>query len=170
MKTLYLLRHAKSNHANPLLKDRDRDLNERGRRACGLIGRHMAKIGFFPDLILSSAAARALETSTLVSEAMGRDIEIEAEDDLYLAEPATILDHALGAPDSAGTLMIVGHNPGFAALAFALAGRAPIPPKLSAYPTAALAVFKFEAAHWTDLDPTAATLEGFVTPRELEAV
>ena len=94
-------------------------------------------------------------------------MRISLEEELYLAEPTMIMAHAQGAPEGAQSLLMVGHNPGYASLAFMLGGKAPLPPKLTSYPTAALAVFVFEARHWTDLDPTKARLTHFVTPKEL---
>ncbi len=168
MKTLMLLRHAKSSHANPLKRDRDRSLNDRGRQACATIGRHLREKQLIADFAMTSSAARAIETLELVYEAAEASCPVTVEEELYLAEPAVIMAHAQGAPEEATSLMMVGHNPGFASLAFMLGGKAPLPPKLTTYPTAALAVFVFEARHWTDLDPTKARLSHFTTPKQLD--
>ncbi len=167
MKTLMLLRHAKSSHANPLKRDRDRNLNERGRRSAAAIGRHLGEKQLIPDFAMTSSAARAVQTLELVTAAADADFPFSLEEELYLAEPTMIMAHAQGAPEGAQSLLMVGHNPGYASLAFMLGGKAPLPPKLTSYPTAALAVFVFEARHWTDLDPTKARLTHFVTPKEL---
>jgi len=169
MKTLLLLRHAKSSPANMLQSDKDRNLNAGGRGDCLTIALALKSRGLTPDLILSSSARRAQETVELLLDGLGQTIDVHYEDALYLAEAATVLAHAQGAPESAANLMVVGHNPGFGALAFALAGTGVTPPKLAAFPTAAVASFLFEARHWTDLDPTAARLTHFFSPGELDA-
>lgn len=169
MKTLLLFRHAKSSHANLLQRDKERGLNARGRADCLKIGPALQARGLRPDLILCSSARRARETVELLLESLAEPVQVQYEEELYLAEPATVLAHAQGAPEAAACLMLVGHNPGFGTLAFALAGRNPISPKLADFPTAAVASFLFEAKHWTDLDPTRARLTQFFTPKELSA-
>ncbi len=168
MKTLILLRHAKSSHANPLQRDKARTLNARGRSDCLLVAEALAARSLRPDFILCSSADRAYETVDLILDGLGKAIEVRHEEELYLAEPATVLAHAQGAPESASTLMLVGHNPGLGALAFAMAGRS-APAKLAAFPTAAVATFLFEAKHWTDLDPTQARLAQFFSPKDLKS-
>jgi len=167
MKTLILLRHAKSSHTNPLQRDKERVLNQRGRDDCPRVGAAIAARSLTPDFILCSSARRARETLDLIQGELGKDVEVRFEEELYLAEPATVLAHAQGAPESASTLMLVGHNPGFGTLAFAMAGGG-APAELAAFPTAAVASFLFEAKHWTALDPTQARLAHFFTPKELD--
>ena len=168
MKSLYLLRHAKTEAGGFFTEDKDRKLVDRGRSDTMLIARHMIDKGLLPDQIICSTAARAVTTCNLLHEAINRQIEVEFEDELYLAEAAKLMAFAKGATEIGNKLLLIAHNPGMASLAFAMAVQnGGMPAKLNDFPTAALACFIFECNYWTDLDPTTAKLTHFTTPKEL---
>jgi phosphohistidine phosphatase len=174
MKHLYLLRHAKTAAGGFFTQDKDRQLTDRGESDTGLIAGHMLDKGLLPDQILCSSAARARATcDRLVADLTANNqvtIQVDFEDELYLAEAATLMAFAKGAQEIGKSQMLIAHNPGMAALAFAMAGQnAPLPPKLTDFPTTALAGFVFECKHWTDLDPTKGRLTHFVTPKDLKS-
>lgn len=164
MKTLLVLRHAKSSWKDVGLSDHDRPLNKRGKRSAPLIGALLLEQGLVPERILSSTARRALDTARRVANAAGYEGEIETRAELYHAEPQTYLEAVADLPDALGCVMVVGHNPGMEMLVSHLAGR------YERFPTAALAHLSLEIEAWhaaPAVRPDAARLEGLWRPREL---
>jgi phosphohistidine phosphatase len=162
MKTLLVLRHAKSSWNDSALDDHERPLNERGRRDAPRVGERVREYGLVPDIILSSDAVRAQRTAQAVAETAGYAGEIVLDHRLYLAGPADILSLVREGPETADTIMIVGHNPGFEDLVTQLTGE---PAGLA---TATLAQIVLPIAHWRDLDlSTRGTLLGHWRPEEL---
>lgn len=124
MKTLFLVRHAKSSWADPTLADRDRPLNDRGRRDAPEMGRRLAARGLDPDALVSSPAVRARTTAEVVAGALGRDPgSIALDERVYGAGPSTLLDVVRGFRDEWETVLLFGHNPGFTDLANELGDR-----------------------------------------------
>jgi phosphohistidine phosphatase len=171
MKRLCLLRHAKSDRSDPAAADFDRPLNPRGREAAPAMGRYLRRQKLIPDIVLCSAARRTRETWELVGPALKAEIPIEYSERLYLAAPPLILRLLRQLPESAGTALLLGHNPGFQVLALQLVGQgdAAAQARLQAkFPTAALAVIDFEARRWRDIAEGEGTLERFIAPRDLD--
>src|SRR6185295_11944842 len=112
MKTLLVLRHAKSSWNNPALDDHERGLNKRGRRDAPRMGELVREYGLTPDVVISSDAVRARLTAEAVAEAARYTGEILLDPRLYLACPADILSRLSALRKNAETVMIVGHNPG----------------------------------------------------------
>ncbi|ARS36752.1 SixA phosphatase family protein [Pontibacter actiniarum] len=111
MKTLYILRHAKSSWEFDELSDHDRPLNKRGRHDAPLMGQELASRGVEPGLIISSPAVRAISTATLV----GKELDYDADDivvdtRVYGANEEDLLEVVQSAPAEIGTLLLVGHN------------------------------------------------------------
>ena len=170
MRTLYLLRHAKSDWGDPGRRDFDRPLAPRGKRAAPAVAGWMNANGHAPGFVLCSTARRAAETWALVSDVLDTVPEVEMTEDLYHASPQGLLARARGLPDRHGSAMMIGHNPGFHLLASALAGEGPddLLRRLAAsYPTGALAAIDFGAASWADIGPGSGRLACFVRPRSL---
>jgi phosphohistidine phosphatase len=171
MKTLLLLRHAKSSWDDPTLEDFDRPLAPRGRKAAPLMACYLKKMGLRPDLVLCSPAARARQTWSLVSQSLDSKIEVKDMRGLYLAAPSRLLDFICRASDRATCVMLVGHNPGMEHLAMALAGPLSNPTAVaklhSKFPTAALAEIEFEVAAWTAVARGEGCLKRFIRPQDL---
>ncbi|MCH2144114.1 MAG: histidine phosphatase family protein [Phycisphaerales bacterium] len=162
MKELLALRHAKSSHSMPGLRDHDRSLNERGRNAAPRVGRLLARENLLPDLILCSSATRTMETTALVTAAMECEPRTLFLEELYLAAPDTILDAAMRHGEDCNRVLVVGHNPGMEDV-MTLLGLG-----MREMPTAALAHITFETDEW--LLATSArriTLENFWLARSL---
>ena len=147
MKTLLLLRHAKSSWDDPGLDDHDRPLNKRGRRDAPRMGRLLLEEKLVPDEILCSTAARARETAEEVKEASGFAGDVRFSRTLYLAGSREILAAVRTVAPAAGTAMVIGHNPGIEELLDTLtcAGK-----HLS---TAALARIELPIERWRDIGP-----------------
>ena len=122
MKTLLVLRHAKSSWNDPALDDHERPLNKRGRRDAPRMGELVREYGLIPDVVISSDAVRARLTAEAVVEAARYVGEILLDPHLYLACPADILSLLRTVREKAETVMIVGHNPGLEELVEQLTG------------------------------------------------
>jgi phosphohistidine phosphatase len=170
MKTLLLLRHAKSSWEDRSLSDHDRPLNERGERDAPRMGRRLRDQGVWPDLIFSSTARRARRTAELLlaspdentpdEDTPGGDTEIRYLSELYLAEPEEYLAAVRRAGGEAESVLVVGHNPGLEMLLQSLTG------EWHRLPTAALARIDLPIEAWTDLEPGGGELAGLWRPKE----
>ena len=112
MKTVFLLRHAKSSWDRPGLDDHDRPLNKRGKRQAPEMGKLVYAENLTPDLILSSTAKRACKTAEAVAENCGYDGKIDYIEEFYPGGPAAYLRVLHSLPDGVRRVMVVGHNPG----------------------------------------------------------
>lgn len=163
MKTLLLLRHAKSSWKNPTLEDHDRPLKKRGRRAAPRMGRLAREQGLTPEIILCSTAVRAVETERLFSEEAEFRGELRLEADLYLAEPEAILALlAKAGLRGAEKVMVVGHNPGLEELLARLTGVE------ERFPTGALAEVRLPIESWERIEEAKGELGKLWRPRELD--
>ena len=161
MKTLLILRHAKSSWKEVGLPDRDRSLNKRGQRQAPEVGKRVRELGLTPDLILSSPAKRARDTAVVVAEKCGYDGDVELVNDFYPGAPSNYLDVLRNLPDAALRVMLVGHNPGLEDLLAMLTLR------VETLSTAALAQVELTIEHWWQLDEdTKGKLVGMWKPGE----
>ena len=113
MKTLTLVRHAKSSWKNAGISDRERPLNARGKRDAPVMGARIQRHGIRPSLIVSSPAKRAWQTARIVAHQIDYPLEfLQREESLYLASLDQLLDVVAAQDNSFNHLMVVGHNPG----------------------------------------------------------
>jgi|SRR5918912_775280 phosphohistidine phosphatase len=161
MKTLLLLRHAKSSWNNPVLRDFDRPLNERGLKAAPLIGSLLRERRLQPSLILSSPAERARQTTALVSQAAQLNVEPRFDEHIYEASALALLEVVSQIEDEVEQAMLVGHNPGMEELLMTLTGEA------RRMPTAALALIRLDVKKWSEVREGTGHLEWLVKPKEL---
>ena len=170
MKTICLLRHAKSSWDDSSLPDHDRPLNARGRAAAPRVGAHMQATGNLPDLVLCSTAVRTRETLDGVLSELEVDPAIEFEEELYLAAPSEMLDLVRAVSDTVESVLLVSHNPGTGMLAAALSGDGPpqsIHLMRAKFPTAGLAIIELSVDRWKDVVSGCGSLREFVRPRDL---
>jgi len=117
MKTLYLIRHAKSSWKDPRLTDFDRPLNKRGKRDAPFMGDVLNDKKIYPDLIISSPAKRAKKTAAEIANKIGFPIKkISFNDEIYEASISTLIDLLKKMNDKYESVMIFGHNPGLTVL------------------------------------------------------
>jgi phosphohistidine phosphatase len=161
MKTLLLLRHAKSDWDDPSLRDFDRPLAARGERDAPRIGKALRKRGLLPDLIISSPAARAKETIEAVITAAKMDADVHFDETVYGASSPELISLITRLPDAASCVLLVGHNPGLEDLVGRLSG------SHERMPTAALACIEFQIDHWEDVNDGAGRLAWLLTPKQL---
>jgi phosphohistidine phosphatase len=171
VKTLLLLRHAKSAWSDPRLDDHQRPLNGRGERAAKVMADHIARQAARPELILCSTAMRTRQTLAPVLKRLGPPAPpVSLEDGLYLASEQTLLGYLRAVPNDVSSVLLIAHNDGIGDLAKMLAGSGP-PDALARlrekYPTGALATLRVPDRPWRDLAPGSAELVAFVLPRDL---
>lgn len=162
MKTLFLLRHAKSSWDDSTLTDFQRPLNKRGLEAAPLMGEAIRRHQFKIDLIVSSPAKRAVQTALLVKEAAKITGEIQFEAKIYEADMQTLRQIAANINDEIKFVLLVGHNPGFEHFLAFLTGAS------HAMPTAALAVIDLRIDEWNKLSAGAGALRMLLRPKELK--
>lgn len=170
MKSLYLLRHAKSSWRDLSLGDHDRPLNKRGKKASGFMGKYIARNLTKPDLILCSTARRTRDTLTLLQEYLSPNIPVQYDENLYMASPPLLLQALHNLDGGIGTVMMISHNPGLEMLAAGLIGEGEpntVRTLKMKYPTAALAVFTADISAWTELQGGTARLDSFIRPKDL---
>lgn len=161
MKTLLLLRHAKSSWAEPDESDHDRPLNDRGKRDAPRVGEFLRDEHLKPDVVLSSTAKRARKTARKALKASGFNTELELVEEFYLATPAAYISKLKGLPDRVDCVLVVGHNPGMAELLETLTQQE------HDFPTAALAVLELPVGSWSEFElDTPAKLISFWTPKQ----
>ena len=169
MKTLHLLRHAKSSWKRVELDDHERPLSKRGRTAASAVAKGMARTGIAPDIVLCSTAVRARETLAPIAKRL-KPPKVVFERGIYEVAGRKLWKYVLALPEDADTVLMIGHNPGLHAFALSLADAESVdrlPPLEGKFPTGALATFSFDG-RWKDLRPRAARLVSFVQPKELE--
>jgi phosphohistidine phosphatase len=165
---LYLLRHAKSSWDDPALRDDERPLSERGRRAAGRLRAHFDATGLAPEVVLCSTARRTRETWDVVRAGLHSEPAVEFRREIYLATTAELFDVIHEVQPDAASLMIIGHNPGLEDLAAALAGESidALERLSGGFPTGAFASFSTSTT-WCEVAAGAARLDHLVRPREL---
>lgn len=169
MTTLTLLRHAKSGSDDPGLRDFDRPLNAKGRRAAQTIGRDWRARGLAFDHVVASPAVRVQETLAEVEAGYGRSLDPRWDRRAYLAEPDTLLEIVRAFPAGAGRALLAGHNPGLERLVLMLAGPGALREAVEIkYPTASVAELELTDG-WAGLRSGGATLARFTRPRDLDA-
>ena len=174
LKTLYLVRHAKSDWEDPALADRDRPLAARGRKAASTLAGHIERSGISPALVLCSPARRTMDTLRLISGSFRDPVEIQVEDELYGAPMGELLRRLRKVPAPTPSVMLIGHNPAIHDLALALTSpgtsRARSVDGLKQlkvkFPTGAMASLALPGP-WKDLGDEPADLLEFALPREL---
>lgn len=165
MKTLYLLRHAKSSWDEQLIADHDRPLAPRGRKDARAMCRHLQTLETSPQLVLCSSAVRTRQTLDLVAPAIP-DAEFAIEDDLYAASASGLLSRLQEVDDATGSVLVIAHNPGLEELVVRLSGDGAPIRAVGKFPTCALATLEFEGA-WAGLDDGVAELTDLATGRQL---
>lgn len=161
MKTLFLIRHAKSSWAEPGLPDHDRALNDRGRRDAPEMGRRLELRGVEPDLIVSSTALRARTTARLMADELGVAPDRIVHDERVYASSVDRLLYLLQELDEKlDCVLLVGHNPEMTELARHFSDAIPD------MPTCAVAEFRFDADTWADIGALAPAASSFDSPKK----
>jgi len=162
MKTLLMLRHAKSDWDDASLRDFDRPLAKRGKRDAPRMGAALKERGPLPDLVISSPAARAKATIEAFIPAAGLTLSPQFEGSIYEASSAELIKIIRNIPDTSDCAMMVGHNPGFENIVSRLTNSD------VQMPTAALACIELSIDRWEDAEDGQGRLLWMLIPKELE--
>lgn len=163
MKTLYLLRHAKSSRDNPNLRDFDRPLNERGEEDAPAMAKYFSGIFSSPDKMIASPAARTTATASLFAMGIGYEGNIEYNSSIYEAHYLNLLEVVQAIANNVQSAMLVGHNPGMTNLAnYLSAGFV-----TDNVPTCGLVALNFNVPHWHHLSEAQGELIRFISPKQL---
>jgi phosphohistidine phosphatase len=146
MKSILVLRHAKSSRKDPDLTDHDRPLNKRGKRDAPRMGRLLKKENLVPDIIISSTAMRARTTAEVVAKSSGYKGDITFNRSLYAAGPQAYIDALHDLSDDHVRALVIGHNPGLEELVEMLTG------EIHLMPTCSLAYVKLRIGKWIERD------------------
>ncbi len=167
-KTLYILRHAKSEWPDGV-DDKDRPLGDRGRRAAAAVAARMAQDGYRPALVLCSPARRTRQTFAPIREHWP-DLRAEYPDHLYLASTGDLYETLKSVGDDYDSVLIIGHNPGFHGLAQFLIGEgdpADLAQIQGNYKTGCLSVVACSCESWAALAPGENRLVALFVGKEL---
>jgi phosphohistidine phosphatase len=170
MKSIYLLRHAKSSWKDPDLNDHDRPLSKRGRHAAKMMASYLRRSKIAPDLVICSTAIRAQQTLDPISKAK-KPPKVILEREIYGGTQEALWEQLWNLPESAKSVLLIGHNPALHDLAreLAQADLNELPSSGEKFPTGAMASFRFDGA-WKALEPHGAVLASFITPKAVAGV
>ena len=160
MKEILIMRHAKSDWSHMDLKDFDRPLNKRGRKAAVRMAQELANRNMLPDTIIASPAARAKETTELMLTNKAFQLDVEWEKEFYMARNSVIINKLHNLPETVKRPLLVGHNPTWEDVVALLAKNT----DWVTMPTATIVLLKFDGK-WTDLKPKSAKLEWLIKPK-----
>ena len=162
MKTLLLMRHAKSSWKDDNLSDIERPLKKRGKKDTKLIAKVIKKNNLIPDVIISSPAVRTTETVKVLKKELDFDGKEIIAENLYMGEPQDFIDALKEINNKHNTVLVVAHNPGLEAYLQILGG------EIEAVPTGGLGYLVLVLEDWKDISlDTMGDLVGFWKPKEL---
>ena len=164
MKTLYIIRHAKSGDKGSGKQDIDRNLNDRGRSDGQKMGEHLRSLDIHPEVFISSPATRAVQTAQIITASMGiPDAAIQIEDELYHGNFASMYSVVKNLDDEIGEVMIFGHNPYFSSLADFLANT-----RIDNLPTLGVVGLDFPIQSWTEVENQAGSVLLYEYPKKIK--
>ena len=166
---IHLLRHTKSSWDVTDLRDHDRPLAPRGRRAAERLRSHLEAAGVAPQLVLCSSATRALQTWEGIRDGLPPETRVEVSGDLYDADAGSLLVRLNHLPETVGSVLVIGHNPALEELALGLSGGGDddaLGRMKAKYPTGGLATLTVDGT-WSELSWQGATLDDFAAPRDM---
>ena len=162
MKTIYLMRHAKSKRGPEYETDYERPLAKRGKRDAARMGAYLAEHDLLPELIVCSSAERARDTAVRFAEAADYQGEMWFQERLYFTDDQVYLELIWALDDTLASAMFVGHNPATESVIETLSG------VYATMPTAAVACVQFEVETWADVEEGMGHLAWVERPKELE--
>jgi len=161
MKTLYLIRHAKSSWSVPDLSDIERDLSKRGFKDINTIGSYLSLKSISPDIILSSCALRAAQTSDLIAQKIQSSAPIHYLSEFYLASPESMKEIIMVQEAAIDNMFVVGHNPQLTELANILTDE-----HIAKLPTLGVVAIGFDIQEWSELEDAKGKIDFFIYPKQ----
>ncbi len=165
MKTLYIVRHAKSSWDNFSLDDHDRPLSKTGIRKTDRIIKYLKKNKVKPEIFVSSSALRAKETAFQIAKGLGYPIEkVIIETPLYHADTNTIFSTLYGLPDDTHSVMVFGHNPTLTYFVNDF-----LSPEIDNLPTTGVVSIGFKTDKWEKISEAKYLINFVVFPRMVKS-
>ena len=162
MKTLLIMRHAKSSWDDAAMSDFERPLNERGLKTAPLMGKYIRENQIKPELIVSSPAERAKQTAELIKESGQIESEIYFNEKIYEASVGRLLETVGEQPETVKSILLIGHNPGLEGLVKYTTG------ETREMPTAALAIVDLPMEKWSNISDSKGELRDLIRPKEIK--
>ncbi|BAF71585.1 phosphoglycerate/bisphosphoglycerate mutase [Sulfurovum sp. NBC37-1] len=163
IKTLYLIRHAKSSWKDIDASDFERGLTKKGKKSIETIGSYLKLRGVCPDIILSSCALRAQETADCLAKKLEFDGKINYMQELYFTDTETLKQIVMLQENDADTIFVIGHNPQITDMANSL-----IDEHISKIPTMGVVATNFDIEQWSDLGNVKGTMDFFISPKQFQ--
>ena len=163
MKTIYLIRHAKSGWNQPDTRDFERALSKRGKKDLNTIGSYLALRGIKPDVILSSCALRAQQTADILSQKINSDSKKYYLKELYLSSLEEMKEIIMAQESSVKTIFLVGHNPQLHELANSF-----IDEHINKLPTLGIVAIDFDISDWSEIEDEKGKLDFFIFPKQFK--
>jgi len=165
MKTIYIVRHAKSSWDYPELGDDERPLIEKGRKRTKKVINHLLNKNIKLDCIISSHAVRALDTAKIFAKALDYPVDkIMIKPEVYHGSADSLFSQFFGLPDSYNSAMIVGHNPPITSFANMF-----VKPYIDWVPTSGLICVRFKTDDWSNIPLAAYKVDFLLFPKDLKA-
>jgi phosphohistidine phosphatase len=163
MKSIYLIRHAKSTWSVPNISDFERSISKKGKKDINTIGSYLALAGIKPELILSSCALRAQQTADLLAQKIKFKGQIYYLEELYLTSLSEIKEIISVQDDSIESMFIIGHNPQLYELANSF-----IDEHISKFPSLGVVALEFDAESWSDVCQKKGKVDFFIFPKQFK--
>jgi len=160
VKTLYLIRHAKSSWQDILLEDFDRPLNKRGRTDAPFMAKKLRKLGIMPDIIISSPAKRTKETAKFLVEEIGYKKDVVFDKGIYESNISTLNKIIKAIDDKNDSSFLIGHNP---TLNIFVENYVEMYDNI---PTLGIIVIEFDCDKWEDISTQNGSLKSFMYPKK----
>ncbi len=162
MKTIYLVRHAKSSWKYPNLDDFERPLNKRGRKNAPFMGTILKKLKVAPDLIISSPANRAAMTARIIADKISYPLEkIRYSESIYEFSEDALIPVIKQIDDRVNKAMVVGHNPAANGLANYIGDR-----PISNIPTCGVCCVELDISSWAKISDHCGKVKFFEYPKK----
>jgi len=163
IKTLYLIRHAKSDWQDPGTSDFERALTKKGRKDIKTMGSYLKLRGVLPDLLLASCSLRTQETADGLADRLGFEGQRDYLQELYLTSSETLVETLMSQEKSFDTIMVVGHNPQMTEVANLLTEE-----HVAKVPTLGMVAITFEIEEWSELEETKGEIDFFIFPKQFK--
>ncbi len=163
MKTLYLIRHAKSDWSDGSLSDFERGLKKRGHKDLNTISSYLSIQELKPDLIISSLALRAQITADQLGKKIDYEGRIHYMEELYNSRPETIMNVLTLQDDSYETIFVIGHNPELTEFANFL-----LEDNFSKLPTLGVLAINLNIDSWNDISEKCGEIDFFIQPKQFK--
>ena len=163
MKTIYLIKHAKSDWSVSGISDAERDISKKGRKDIKTIGSYLTLRGILPDIILSSYALRAAQTSDILAQTIQSEAPKHYLNELYLTSADEIKEIIMVQDEAIESMFIVGHNPQLTELANMLTDE-----HIAKIPSLGIVAIDFDIDDWSELENKNGEIDFFIYPKQFE--